>query len=421
VLLVLSKLRSTSKKPKQRLPYPNAPVTFAKMFGMGSKTRAMCFKLSSWVRTLLKRKTLAKSVTIVLLLLASLCLIGCDKREMEEREYVTAIGIDADQNTYTLTLQTHKQGVKPKENEPAKTLTATARTIPGALTQLNLKGNQDIYLGIAQTIVLGNNVLLEPIVFRHTIDTITRNPYLSQDAYLLTTDGKASDVIEGLTEGNVDISSKFHKNNSSTLDQLPLKTIDTISEALYRTNGTLIPTVSVQDEYLKIESLSIIENLKLVGTLPNEDIDGYLFIIGQGVGTNINIMHKNTPVSFAVTSIDQKYVFKEEKTSKEEGSKSRTQLTLHMHFDINGDIEGATMDSFNIEDNEIMANLISQDITPKIYKSYTALKTYNIDPFGIIEYLRKWQPNLYNKYKSAQDIKLVIHVNVEIESTGHKV
>ena len=357
--------------------------------------------------------SMLKNLTLVLLVVGMAFLVGCDKKELEEREYITALGIDTSTlydglTNYTVTVQT--KPTKKGEDQAPEVLVSTALSIPSALSQLNLKGNRDIYLGITNTVVLGKDVLENPSTFRHTIDTLTRNSYLSQDAYLLASASTAEHIVRGLTDTNAPTSSKFHKNNSTTLNQLPQKTIETVANALYETQGAIIPTVEItEQDAIEIESLSVLTNYALAHTVDARAVDSYLLALGYGVGTTINVDYHGTPFAFTITKAGRRVQFGEQRN-----------LVAVLSYDIAGIVEGAGLEVLNEGDTAQLERLVKEQLVAQVHGSYDELRGYDVDAFGIFEVLRKYEPYLYGKYDGgSEDVRLVVGMGVDVESIGN--
>lgn len=405
-----------------------------------------------------------KVLILAVLAVGLFFLVGCDKKEMEERAYVLALGIDIgpittnqieektddkiddkkiDQNkeeqtkeenndenndgnnsdnqkskdtnnqellensTYSLTIV--KAATTEDDENNNKPIYSSANSIPNALSKVSLKGNQDIYLGIAQTIVIGQEVLKDPSHFIHVMDTLSRNKDLSKDAYLLATSGNASEIITKIPQGKTGpTSSKFHKNNHTTLNQLQQKTLEDISASLATTGGALIPIVEMKDSYLDITGMYIITNFALQGILPKEYIHGYLLSLGEGVGYTLTAHLNNSPIAFDIYNINQNLDF----TEDDDG------LVFNIDLNVFGTIEGYNLETLTDECINEAKKMYEQIIDTQILIVYNKLYESTADPLRIKENLRKKNNALYKKYNESIEIKLATNINVEIESIG---
>ena len=353
-------------------------------------------------------KRVLKFLPVIIIISCTIFLASCDKQEMEEREYVTALGIDKTYEdgkpNYLLTIQ--PSNLKDEEDDEVSIITSISSTIPGALSSINLRGNKNMYLGILQTIILGEEILKDGDFFEHTIQSLTKNYELSNDVYLLSVNEKASDIIKELPQDNyMPTSSKFHKKDNSVINQLAQKTLEDITTSIRTSNTALIPIVSLNDGHLQVYGINVIKDNVLVGALPKDNIQGYLFALGSGKGVTLHYPHNLNNTLLNVTNVKKATTFTQENN------------TPHANIDISvkGDIEAIGLKDLNEDTIKVLSSMYAKDISKQVKEAYEKLATYDIDALQLLEDMRKLNNELYKKYDGKLNITL--NVNVDIEST----
>lgn len=340
-----------------------------------------------------------------ILILVSLSLMtGCDKKELEERAYVTAIAIDKNSDDkIKLTLLKATNSL----SDEMKSAQSVANSLPEAISEINMRSNETVYLGITHTIIFGEEILKDSKAFHHSIDSLSRDVDLSKDVYILSTAGQACELIKDLPQGRTSATSpKFDKVNHTVLSQLDQNTLEHVMESLYRTKGTIIPQAIVKDNYLQIEALSLIENYEKKDVLTKEHIQGYLWLLGKGKGSTITAYIDDNEAVASIVSVDRNIQFFDKSPTAE--------ITL----DINCVIDGYNMQGIQDDKIEILSKDYSKIVQEKAMLAYKNINDKNDSYLGFWEYMRKTSNELYEKNEKNKILEIDIFVNVEISGTG---
>ena len=369
-----------------------------------------------------------KKTTVALLLvgLAPLFLVGCDKRELEERAFVMSLGIDSyitepvPDDLYRLTSENPTVTVilgaadlSSPDGVDKSLMMSDDVNLYAAISQVDVNTSKDMYLGLTQTVVLGETLLTNPTLFRSTIDGLSRNRELSKDAMLVV----ASDgIVELLTADTKEnrlgpAQPKFRKKDASLLDQLNTQSIESITKSLYRTGAALLPVIKINNGYVELEHLAVISGYELAFFIDKPAFDGYLFAFGDGVGITLNTTLDDISIPFKISKVTKKTHYHLGQTND---------IILSLDLKIQGSIESYGLDGLFDSDklDQLKANY-EQLVKTKLLDSYALLTSLDLDVFGFEDDLRKYHPEWHSQLLNGNlDLLLDVSANISIESIG---
>ncbi|GHV47546.1 hypothetical protein FACS189499_05240 [Clostridia bacterium] len=122
---------------------------------------------------------------------------GCATHiELDEKLIVQTVGIDCEEDEYTVTLQFFTQSTPSSDsggNPPVYTISGKAKTLPEAVIRAEINSGRTVMFGECQMLILGKD--LNGSRFCDTIE-ITMNQYESHPKiYIVASKDKASDVL----------------------------------------------------------------------------------------------------------------------------------------------------------------------------------------------------------------------------------
>ena len=316
---------------------------------------------------------------LILLFFIVFFLTGCiDKKELEDRSYITAIGIDLSEENFVLTLNKAGEDIIIRQGA----------TIAEAINEVNRNSNHNVYLGVTGTVILGETVLKNSQKFKETLDTLSRNNELSRDVVVLTTKGTAEEFLSN----DLKDEKMIGKYSSVVFDNLSYKTLEDISKSLNRADMALIPLACVSKEHVEIEGLAVVKNFQLLDYL--EKLKGYLLITDASEGISITI----PPITYGIVKSERDIDFE----------KGVIDLRLK------GTIESYNLEGLFDEDKLKEVKLALEDeIKREIEEVFNLFeKKYRIDAFEFREDMRKKSMGRRN------NLNFTANVDVEIISIG---
>lgn len=175
-----------------------------------------------------------------IIIFALLFLTGCGKtRELENRDYVMAIGID-DENGYSISASVSKPD---KENSGAETMfTGNGESIEKAVENINGKTKGNIYMGLNRVMVVSEGFR----GYGELINYFSNNVELSRDIVIV----KAKDPYEILEAKNDDDSaSKYIYNYFQDKKKVDM---DRLMDYYNKGEEIVIPYVKKENERIVI-------------------------------------------------------------------------------------------------------------------------------------------------------------------------
>ncbi|MCL1935224.1 MAG: spore germination protein [Defluviitaleaceae bacterium] len=322
-------------------------------------------------------------ISVILIFLIPF-LTSCNKIEMEERIYVSALGIDKVEDDYLLTI-----GVYNKDDIDEIQIRGT--TIQDAIGKIEENTSKILYLGITQAILFGYEILKDTKSFSNVINTLNGNTEISSDVYILAT--KNPEEILKKIDGNDSIFSKYHKSSKIILNQLDQKTLEGITSSIYRINSTMIPIVNIKNDMLEIEGMGIVNKNESLEIIDKKYIQGYLLLLGNGENTKITLKKpKNT---LTIDKIDRKLHFEN--------------IDGDVYVNVDLKIKPTFENDFNNYDYfiDIYKNVIASMVVSSFYKIMQNKPEY--DFAKIRDYMRKKDTQLFEdtRYK---DMKINVSV-----------
>ncbi|MGB9679049.1 MAG: Ger(x)C family spore germination protein [Thermoanaerobacteraceae bacterium] len=367
---------------------------------------------------------------------ASIILNGCwDKVEIEDRAFVMAIGIDLfpESNKYVVTFQFPNAAQIAKgtssggggSDKASFSVSIVADTIFSASRHLSTRLNKALYLGHTQAIILGKDVVENKEKFQEVLDSLDRSYELSRKLHLIVTPGKAQDIMlkDYTIEPNIGayIQDVFKQSRRTSL--FPNLDYNKIIKSIHDTDGnSIIPKIISGKDELRISGSAIIKNYKLAGWLDNEENMGYMWLTGNVKGGDVTFEMpgdgEDIKVPFDIFNVVTS------KRVEEHNGKIKYIVKIVTEGDITEYTFGKHGQMMNTKILNIMEKKTEDKIKMMIKKAADKFqKDAKVDMLGIGDYLEKYQPNLWDKYKDNwnevfQDVEIKAEVSAHIRRIG---
>lgn len=393
-------------------------------------------------------KKFAKNLTALTLTLL-LLFTGCwDKVEIENRAFVSAVGIDSfatpssfaeqdqeeaqegDQETkdppHLLKFDTNRAPTRfvataslPGRNGEGKALTSASDALIPALAMISLGTSQHPYYGQTKAIVLGEGLLQDPLLLTQTIDALERNYEISRKVIMLSCEGNASDILLDDIHGEQPgmYISNFYTDTRVRGGLAFKKDLENVLRDLRSTGGTVIPRIAVYNGQAEFSGAALIRDYNFAGWLNDCQVRGLLLAKGLGKNAHITVDFGGARVPLRITSQRARLKF-----SRQDGG-----LVCTLTIRAKGSIEEYRSDSVrNITSPEnitILNTLFAKAIDTSINNAHARLQDANIDALGLLDHLRKFHYDLYKEFiidkrQTLQDITFLTDTTIKITNTG---
>lgn len=352
-----------------------------------------------------------KKKLFILCLFILLFISGCyDYKEVSDLAFITAIGIDYEDDKYKLTIEVLKseseekgKGSTPKAyNESAK-----GKTIAEVFDQISLKLSSYPYYYHLKAVVISEDVAKKKM--QDIIDYTTRAPEIRNQYYLVVAkDVKASDLIKATNENEpiageniMNMIKNSYKTYSPLYNKLfedNLKTflgfgIDTIANSFTIKDKNIVPAgIALFKDYKFIENLSVEESSLLNGLMAS-DANYLLTKKEDGQEFIVDVYSSKPKISF-------------------KNNKIKIEIELMSEIRLNTkDINLRKQDVYN-KLNDEFAKIAQKKYEKLLHK----LQNLKVDPLGISQKYYQKTKNKDNNY--FWDHELDIKASMKINKNG---
>lgn len=371
----------------------------------------------------MRRKLLIMSIISLILM------SGCwDKEEIEQRLFVTDIGIDlneeakgSDVDRLIVTYQ------YPNINAIGKNATEEQRTylistISSSIFQAGREFRNRVpfpfYYKHVKVLTIGESLLKEEELVRQILDELNRDTKTNKKIMILVAEGKARDILQANYSEDQHTDGVIYssvRDNRSSARFTPKTLTDFISD-FDISNTTIVPRIILENGKFKISGGCIIKNYKFLEWVDEKENRVINFMNGEVNLETIDVVHNDDLIIYTIIRGDTKkdaYI--------EDGVKAS------INVEIEGYLQGYTMnDKKTAYDNKVlleMENTIEKEIKAGMEKTIDKLQEINADIIGIGEHMSKFHPRDWEKIQDSWDnifpeIEFDVTVNVHIRRTG---
>lgn len=380
------------------------------------------------------------------LLLITVTLTGCwDKVEINQKSFVSVIGIDAGED-----IGKEKELKKLKSNEPftgmdLKKIHVTfglpdisklgpekggaaqdmyvnsdAYSMQDAINKASTKTSREVTFSHIKLLILGSNLLTYPETFKEIVDYLQRQPALDRMMYVSIAQGKAEDYLKykPATEKSLENYMLGLMENNQRNNTFVVVTLNDFLKLLDQNGNSILPSMEMDKDKkeLKISGSGIIKDYRLKGFLTTSQTSNIKILRGEFKGGTKVIYKDGHPIDLTIDGSDRKI-------------KVRS-VDNKLIFDIDVNLEGQIKNYY--AGNKLFSkgaiSSIEEDFNKSIQQEceQTAKITqqqFEVDPIGFREYVEKYHPVIWKQnkknwseaYKNAQ---INVSINTKVRRIG---
>lgn len=363
-----------------------------------------------------------KKIFITLILISSVFLLtGCwDNVEINDREYIFAVGIDkGEEGNLIFTAEIPK--INEGSEEQRLIYTEESKNFANFYNASFIRSDKVISDRLMQVIVIGEETASDPDLIKRIFDEIERSPQINRRVKIVIAAGDAKDIISTEIPSNP-IVGRYLSELLVKLKKENYQEIYTFDEALLNFkdfNSAMIPIVEKFDDGLKIESSAVMKDYKLIGNLNYTENELITLLLNPTNSKlkNINVDVENTTISLGSfnVSMTDKIDIKENK------------LYADYYVTLSCYIDSFELSNKSLEDQNFLEKIkvtATDQISELTKKTVSKLqKTYKTDLLKIKDKLYKYHNTEYTKIKDNYeqvfaDANINVHYTMVIRSTG---
>ncbi|KKI90065.1 spore gernimation protein GerC [Bacillus sp. SA1-12] len=376
----------------------------------------------------------------ILMLILSL-LTGCwSRKELNELAIATALGIDKTEDGYLISIQILNPGELAGKSSSGRTevvrFMKRGETVFEALRKISMDAPRKIYVAHLREVIFGEEIAKEGI--GKALDFISRDHEMRTDFYITVAKGStASDILNVQTALEKVPANKLfsalensEKNWAATksvkLDELINSIVskgkEPVLTGIYVYNdpeaGSDIKNVqNVSPKTgLKIDSLAVFDNDKLIGWLNLDESKGFNYITDNVKSTVVKVPMEDGSIS--IETIRSKTKVK----GKMVNGKPKINITINTEGNV-GDVESKfdLSKPQNIDElNEKYQNDIKNKVETVIKK---VQEDYQCDIFGFGEVIHRADPKAWKQLQKNWDeefaeLAVTVKVNADVRRLG---
>ncbi len=383
-------------------------------------------------------KRTLKKITLIYIILITLFLTGCwDKQEIDDRAFILAMGIDhvtpghegereemeeilTRKNHYRVTYVFPKQMMGVGEAEMTNVqISSVGENVYMTERQLTTRMDSELFLGHLKSVVVGEEVVNNPKMFREVLDALEKDPFITRKISFAIVEGEAKEALEvepKLEPMTGQFIADLFRGRERT-QRAPIKDLNEILIELHSNKTAVIPRMVVAEEELKVGGSAIINDYRLVGWLGEIETIMLMLVRGQTTIFNVTVEDGDVVIPYQITEAERKFTLVE----------SGDQLKMRVEIDLEGDI---IQHYFNPE-NDMLDPVFLQQLQSKINQKVHDKVAYTIkelqekhrtDVVGFNDYVRKHHSKLWKKVEGDwADIFPTIEVEVVVDAKVRRV
>lgn len=372
-----------------------------------------------------------------------LLLSGCwDKVEIDERAFITALGYDKYEgkdkgNEEKLEKESQEESLNryvrtvtypnvsiiagKGEGKPFFVYSTVSGSWADGRQQVALRDNKNYYAYHLKAIVFGEEVARDEMLFRELLDTFQRSVFLNRKVYFFVTPDKAQDVLMTDTGKNMDVGLYIEELMDKEIKPTRMSRSDlgTIVIDLIESNAALAPRIIKAKDELKVSGAAILKNNKMIGMLGELETRDALILKGETQKADYTIKIDDKFIAINQTSLKSKmkaYEDKEGKINVNFEIKAEGDIIQHYFNTPEEPFDEKYIDKVNKKVNELISKEL-EGLFKKVQKDFEA------DIFKVGEYLRKFEPDTWDKIKANWEeiypkAKINVDFNINIRRVG---
>jgi spore germination protein len=358
---------------------------------------------------------------IAVYLLPFFSLTGCAEPQiLEEIGLVTTVGYDVGEkgliNGTAVELK-----IEPDAKTDIKVVESRAYSIRGLKTEANKKTSKRLLSGQLRVIVLGEELAKQGVL--HVSETLTKDPSISDLAYLSIAEGEARDLLKLKDEHIPDISMHLYRliEQNTEGELMPSATLQEVLHRYY-TEGRdpFMPILKKIDKEVVFSGVGIFKDDRLVGRI-STDQSFYLKLINdkyKAGSTDLVFMSESPKLrgmsqteGKTVISLDTIHSSSDIKLINKKNLEFEIKVKLNARLiDINSDIDLTKSNKIKLFEKEV-----SKEMEKRIEKLISYCQSKNSDVIGLGEVYRVSVRNSKLTKKKWHEMYPNAKVNVNVD------
>lgn len=393
------------------------------MLSLGSKVNPM---------TKYKNRMIPKKLAFILIIvIPSLILTSCwDGIEINRRSVIFSIGIDKnmeakdgnsinDPERYEVTYLLPDMGKLSGSDSVAEDIvsieTAKSATLSSSIEDLQTKTQNTINLGHTKAIIIGADLLRDPLMMREVIDALERNMLFSRSTPIFAVRKSAKEVMHVENDQHPIIGlyiMNYVNNKERAVSRYKEALLGNTIRDFRENHAAIIPIVStIDNRKIEIKGGALLRDFQLQAWFTPEEIRGILWVEGKVRGAKIPIPAEESYLSYTVREQDSKISF------------FQTDQRLICNIDITNEGEigeyfiGASKSLMDEDYIKEIEKQVSYKIKKEVSHLVSQTKQYNTDILGLRTELYRQHPKfLVNLEESWEDIYKNLQVRVTVDT-----
>ncbi|MBB6215574.1 Ger(x)C family germination protein [Anaerosolibacter carboniphilus] len=381
---------------------------------------------------------------VSILLLICMPLTGCwDKIEIEQRAFVTSMGIDKfdpkeaekkggvkegqapediPRNRYIVTYRYPNTGLiaGKGEGKPGYQLSSVGRTLTDVNSEVSTKLGANLFFGHLKLVVIGEDLAEDEELMREVLDYIERNAMIGRKINYMITPGKAKEFLEVEVpqEPAIGLHVRDILEQSMITSQIADADLGYILRALHESKAAIAPKISASKEELKVAGAAVLKDYKKVGWLGDMETGAVMFMLGKIKTTEITVTVDKLfiPVTIYNSRTDVRVEERDGQIYAVFDIENEGELSQHLF-----EVRGSTYEDAYLQK---VAKAVSEKIKRQVENTFIKTqKEYGADVVQINEQLRKHKPDLWEKVRDDWEkifpqIKVDVNVETKIRRIG---
>ncbi len=376
------------------------------------------------------RKTAAYIIMVCMFIYIAVIMTGCwDMRDIDKRLFVGSVGIDTSDIpqkhmiTFSLPVARMIAGSQESAGGSGKIKSAmlestVASSVTEGATNLALRLNRELFFEHMRIVIIGEDAAKEGL--NDIIDPFFRQTEFNRRSQIAIAEGEAKKILEinpwaerlkaeyleTILE-NQNLSGKFY-----SID------LGHFMHNIHATEGnSLVSKISPDKEEVSIGGAAVIKNLRLVGWLSEEEIQGVNLFLGELRGGSIEVRDTEGlgRISFSISRTSRKLKLVSSGPVPE----------FHLKVEVTGDVtETEERVKLDLKDLKKIEDLVSNELKSNILKGAGKLQNdYKVDLLNLCDYMYKYHPKLWRSYEKRWEeifpnVKLTVDVKTVVTDIG---
>jgi Ger(x)C family germination protein len=358
--------------------------------------------------------------SLIFILSFTMILTGCwDSAEINDREYVFAVGIDKIDDVLNFTAEVPK--INEGSEQQHSVYTEESENFSKFFNERFLKTEKVISDRLMQVIVIGESTIKDSDAVKKIFDEIQRSPQINRRVKIAVSKGDAKDIINTEIPNNP-VVGRFLSDMLVKTKRESYQDIFTFDEAILNLGeygSAIIPLVVTEDDSLKIEGSAIVKDYKLAGYLNNDENEIVMLLLDS---SNSKLSNMIIDVDGSSLSLDAASVSMTKETNLQDNI-----LTVDYYVTLYTYIESFTLENNSLQDQDFLEKVkqtAKEDISKRTDDTIVKLqKVYKTDVLRVKDNLYKYHKSDFDKIKENYDdifenASINVHYNIKIKSVG---